>query len=319
MSDPLVSICCITYNHANYIKECLEGFILQQCNFPFEILIHDDASTDGTQDIIKEYQEKYPKIIKPILQVENQYSKGVRGMNPKFNFPRAKGKYIALCEGDDYWTDPKKLQKQFNILEKNPDINICSHPSYKIIDEKLTDQLIGYWGKNVRYFSFEEVLFNFATTAPLQTMFFRKKDFTIYNELVSKALAGHSMTQIYFSYDKGLVYLPDVMSTYRIASSSSISKILFKNDKGYLKRQLKNIDALNFLEKNVNQKYSKAFDNSKSMQAMVYVKSSNTDFFQIVELIFQYSLYKRPGLLIKSIMLAYNIKTKRFVKNILGR
>jgi glycosyltransferase involved in cell wall biosynthesis len=96
MSKPIVSISCITYNHAPFIRECLEGFLMQKTNFSFEILIHDDASTDGTKDIIEEYAAKYPELIFPIYQSENQYSKGVRGMMANFNFPRSRGKYIAL-------------------------------------------------------------------------------------------------------------------------------------------------------------------------------------------------------------------------------
>jgi|26BtaG_2_1085354.scaffolds.fasta_scaffold00518_6 glycosyltransferase involved in cell wall biosynthesis len=120
MANPLVSICCITYNHGLYIKQCLDGFLTQKTSFDYEILIHDDASTDNTANIIKEYEKIYPNIIKPIYQTENQYSKGVRPIN-KFNFLRAKGKYIAMCEGDDYWTYSYKLQKQFDFLEQNPE------------------------------------------------------------------------------------------------------------------------------------------------------------------------------------------------------
>lgn len=123
----MVSISCLTYNHAPYIRQCLDGFFMQQCDFDFEVLIHDDASTDGTVDIIKEYQQKYPDIIKPFFQNENQWSKGIRGMNQKFNYPRAAGKYIALCEGDDYWTDPLKLQKQVDFLEENEDYILSFH------------------------------------------------------------------------------------------------------------------------------------------------------------------------------------------------
>lgn len=86
----------------------------QKTNFPIEVLIHDDASTDGTQDIIREYEKKYPNIVKPIYQKENQYSKGVK-VSLVYNYSRARGKYIALCEGDDYWTDPYKLQKQVDF------------------------------------------------------------------------------------------------------------------------------------------------------------------------------------------------------------
>lgn len=125
----LVSISCITYNHASYIRQCLDGFIMQKTDFAFEVLIHDDASTDGTTEIIKEYEEKYPDIIKPIYEEENQWTKGRRG-SVVFNFPRAKGKYIAMCEGDDYWTDPLKLQKQVDFLEKNVDYAVCSHAYY---------------------------------------------------------------------------------------------------------------------------------------------------------------------------------------------
>lgn len=129
-----VSICCLTYNHHKYIKECLEGFLSQKTNFEIEILIHDDASTDSTQEIIKEYENRFPKIIKPIYQKENQYSKGV-SLSLTYNFPRAKGKYIALCERDDYWTDPLKLQKQVDFLETNPDYVIHSGVA-KILKEE---------------------------------------------------------------------------------------------------------------------------------------------------------------------------------------
>lgn len=124
--SPLVSIICNTYNHVNYIRQCLDGFLMQETNFPIEILVHDDASTDGTADIVREYEDKYPDLIKPIYQTENQYSKGVK-VSLKYQYSRAKGKYIALCEGDDYWTDPLKLQKQVDLLENNHEFVMCSH------------------------------------------------------------------------------------------------------------------------------------------------------------------------------------------------
>ena len=127
MGTPLVSISCITYNHAPYIRECLDGFITQRTNFPFEILIHDDCSTDGTTEIIKEYAGKYPDIIKPMYEEINQYQNGKPAGSAIWNFPRARGKYIAMCEGDDYWTDPLKLQKQVDFLESHPDYSMCFH------------------------------------------------------------------------------------------------------------------------------------------------------------------------------------------------
>lgn len=114
---PRVSIICLTYNHERYIKDALDGFLMQKVDFNYEIIIHDDASTDGTQGIIREYQKKYPRIIKTILQAENQKSTGGNVFGNAYAL--AKGKYIACCEGDDYWVDDLKLQIQIDFLEKN--------------------------------------------------------------------------------------------------------------------------------------------------------------------------------------------------------
>lgn len=145
MDKPLVSICCITYNQSKYINECLDSFLSQETSFSFEILIHDDASEDGTAEIIKSYENEYGDIIKPIYQTINQYSLGNGPMN-KLNFARAKGKYIAMCEGDDYWTDPLKIQKQVDFLEANDDVVITGHDAFiinkkgeKIKDSKLPE------------------------------------------------------------------------------------------------------------------------------------------------------------------------------------
>lgn len=120
----MVSIICSAYNHAKYIRDALNGFIMQKTTFNFEVLIHDDASTDGTAEIIKEYEKKYPEIIKPIYQIENQYSKHL-GLVTRILKSRTSSKYVAMCEGDDYWTDPFKLQKQFDFMENNPDYMLC--------------------------------------------------------------------------------------------------------------------------------------------------------------------------------------------------
>ena len=121
---PLVSISCLVYNHEAYLRDCFEGFVRQKTTFPIEILVHDDASTDNSADIIREYTTKYPDLFKPIYQSENQYSKGIK-ISFEYQYPRARGKYIAICEGDDYWTDPNKLQMQVDWLEKHPDYTMC--------------------------------------------------------------------------------------------------------------------------------------------------------------------------------------------------
>jgi glycosyltransferase involved in cell wall biosynthesis len=107
---PEVSVSCCAYNQESYIRDCLDGFLMQETSFPVEVLIHDDASSDGTANIIRGYEARHPQIIKAIYQTQNQFSLG-KWPDRDFNFPRAQGRYIAFCEGDDYWTDPAKLQR----------------------------------------------------------------------------------------------------------------------------------------------------------------------------------------------------------------
>ena len=169
--NPLVSICCTTFNHERFIRDCFDGFLKQQTNFKFEILVYDDCSTDNTKKIIEEYTAQFPELFFPIYQTENQYSKGVRGIMPRFNFKRARGKYIATCEGDDYWTDPLKLQKQIYFLENNEDFVLTGHDAKKIDDK---GELISEWSlpKNKRRDCSSEELQRFFYALTL-TMCFR--------------------------------------------------------------------------------------------------------------------------------------------------
>ena len=134
MNKPLVSILCITYNHEKYIADAIEGFLIQRTTFPIEIIIHDDCSTDRNQQIIQSYADKNPDLFRLIFQTENQYSQGRKNMTA--TFPECKGKYIALCEGDDYWTTPDKLQKQVDFLENNPDYVLALHNTFVHFETK---------------------------------------------------------------------------------------------------------------------------------------------------------------------------------------
>lgn len=119
----ILTVLCTSYNQEKYIQECLDGIVMQKCSYKWEAIVHDDASTDGTQDIIREYAIKFPEIIKPILQTENQFSKK-DGSLRKILMDACRGKYIANLEGDDYWTDPLKLQKQVDYLEQHPECGL---------------------------------------------------------------------------------------------------------------------------------------------------------------------------------------------------
>ena len=122
-----VSVCVITYNHAPYIRRCLDSLIMQQTDFPYEIIVNDDCSTDGTTDILREYEAKHPGLVKPIYHDENQVQKGIYQIFSTFTFPKAQGEYIAMCEGDDYWLDPLKLQKQADFLDAHPTHSMVFH------------------------------------------------------------------------------------------------------------------------------------------------------------------------------------------------
>ena len=124
--DIMVSIYCMAYNHEKYIRQTFEGFLKQNTGFKYEVIVHDDASTDKTAEIIREYEGKYPDVFKAIYQKENQYSKGIKVFDT-FIAPVIKGRYVAVCEGDDFWTDAEKLKLQVEFLEKHQDYSACVH------------------------------------------------------------------------------------------------------------------------------------------------------------------------------------------------
>lgn len=145
-NKPLVAIHCLVYNHEPYLRDCFEGFVMQQTNFPFVAVVHDDASTDASSAIIHEYEEKYPHIFKPIYEAENQYSKRDGSLERIMDevIDTTDAKYVAMCEGDDYWTDPLKLQKQVDFMEANPEYAICFHKVHTLIQEtgEIRDEFI---------------------------------------------------------------------------------------------------------------------------------------------------------------------------------
>lgn len=214
-----VSICCLAYNHERYIRRCLDSFIMQETTFAYEILIHDDASTDGTASIIREYEEKYPDIIKPIYQKNNQYSQGVK-ISFVYQYPRARGKYIALCEGDDYWIDKHKLQKQYEALEDNIDCQICLH---KVENVTESEESIGSFYPRDSLKSgviSQEQFIQFACSYSFQTSsyFFRVLPTSIITNMPSfMSVAGIGDTPLMLlngSIGKAY-YINETMSCYR--------------------------------------------------------------------------------------------------------
>lgn len=219
----IVSIQCLSYNHAPYIRQCLDGFVMQKTNFRFEAIVHDDASTDGTQDIIREYEKKYPDIIKPIYQKENQYSKGISGYITNLVTQKSKGKYIALCEGDDYWTDPLKLQKQVDYLEANPDYSMCFHNAIVHWEQDgQADSLFSH--PEDREYSGVEIFKNWIV--PTASVVFKRTVYesSIYKKTNSDTAFCYGDILIFLSCCAcGKVYgMSDVMSVYRRHEGSAV-------------------------------------------------------------------------------------------------
>lgn len=207
--EPLVSICCITYNHEKYIRDAIESFLMQETDFPFEIIIHDDASTDKTADIIREYEKKYPELIKPIYQTENQYSKGVKVT--WLAVKKAKGKYIAFCEGDDYWTDPLKLQRQIEFLEKHEDYMASAHQAMVIHQtNKKENHLFKEVNSEILYLSDLLSDRKFHTAS-----FVFRKNIIMSHPLPANIISGDRALYILLSSFGPIKYFSESMCVYR--------------------------------------------------------------------------------------------------------
>lgn len=212
---PLVSVCCITFNHRDLIRDALDGFLAQETNFDFEILIYDDASTDGTDEILKSYEKKHPNKLRVFYQKDNQYSKGIRGLNVIYNFPRVTGKYIALCEGDDYWSDVHKLQKQVDFLESHSDFTAAVHSVS--IDRLLTEvnYHYNYEFENDFDLSMREILKKGGSVYPTcsllaRTEVLKKIDFS------QHAIAGDFVIIVHLNLFGNIRFMAEKMGCYRI-------------------------------------------------------------------------------------------------------
>lgn len=205
----MVSICCITYNHESYIGKAIEGFVNQKTNFDYEVIIHDDCSTDGTRKIIEEYQKEYPFLIKPILQKENQKSKG-KAISP-ITFKKASGKYIAFCEGDDYWTDPYKLQKQVDFLESHPDFVMCSHAVKTVFlgGVRKNDPFV----KPLEIATFDDILENHFI--PTLSLVFRNGIINKYPSWFMNVMSGDRALELLLAHYGKNYYMNDVMGIKR--------------------------------------------------------------------------------------------------------
>lgn len=220
IQSPLVSVRCITYNHENYIAQALDGFLMQKTNFPFEVIVHDDASPDRTADIVREYERKYPGIIKPIYEEENQYSKRDGSLGRIMN-AACKGKYIAICEGDDYWIDENKLQIQVDFLEKNSEYGMCYTKANVYIqkEQNFRNGAIG-----AAFDSFDDLLLN-GNRIPTLTTVCRRELVDRYWQEIQPGNKGWLMGDyplwLFFSHESKIKFFNKITSVYRVLEESA--------------------------------------------------------------------------------------------------
>lgn len=220
---PLVAIRCVTYNHESYIRDALEGFVMQQTNFPFVAVVHDDASTDGTAAIILEYARMYPDIIKPIIEAENQCSKKDGSLRRIMDaaIKETGAKYVAYCEGDDYWTDPQKLQKQVDFMENHSDYSFC-FTNANAIDAETKDLKYSFDSYDSECDSpMEDLIIRGGAFTPTATFLLRTQYFLSIPKEVLSQYVGDYCIQMYMGYIGKVRYLNFNSANYRVSSRGS--------------------------------------------------------------------------------------------------
>lgn len=291
----MVSIHCLVYNHEPYIRQCLEGFIMQKTNFRFEAIIHDDASTDGTVAIIREYAEKYPNIIKPIYEVDNQWSKK-DGSLDRIMLSHMHGKYVAYCEGDDYWTDANKLQMQVDVMEADTTIGM-TYTLVNIYDQKRQQVLKSVMGK--QYEGFESLLLQHYIPTPSKMI--RLDLIKLYHENHDEDAKNWMMSDfpesLFVAAHSKIAFIPTVTAMYRFLehSASHSSDFFFRFRFIYNTREIQllfdklyhkgksqdkiNLACFNELQNELMSKYAISIDKKKMKYIIKYILYSIRSLF----------------------------------------
>lgn len=252
----ILSIVCTAYNHEKYIRKTLEGFVKQKTDYKYKVIVHDDASTDKTRDIIDEFVKKYPDLFVAIYQQENQYSKGV-DIYKKFIQPLIDTKYTAICEGDDYWCTEDKLQRQIDYLEKHPNCSMCVHNTSFISEYGVL------LNKNINNLGYS---LNFNTSDVITNRYFHTSSYVYRTELAKTFPkefymqgAGDYPLTIYLSLFGEIHYIDKIMSCYRVGSVNSWTQRVMKNDEKAIEHNNSAISALKKMNLYTNFKYNDAF------------------------------------------------------------
>ncbi len=240
-NEIVVSVFCAVYNHEDYLRSTLDAFLNQNTDFNFEVIINDDASTDGSRQIIQEYAKKYPNIIKPIYQTENQYSKGVAIIN-SIMLPDAKGRYFAWCEGDDCWIDSQKLQTQVDALRNHPECTLCAHT----VQIENGGRITGTFPKNTAsgiYSTIEALELGYLQTS---SFLIKAEDYQNYVSYTKEKpeIWGSEAIQMYMKLEGKLLFIDKEMSKYRYLTPGSWTDSQSKNIENQIENRLRFIKML---------------------------------------------------------------------------
>lgn len=265
MDEIAVSVICITYNQAEYIQDALEGILMQRTSFAYEILVHDDASTDGTDKILKDYQRKYPDKIRLFLEDENQYSQG-KDIIKDILCPHVRGKYIACCEGDDYWIYFGKLQAQYDLMEAHPEV---SYHNALVFDEDKDKLTLNVMGHKSGYVDEQDVVYPSKGWYPTASAFSRAEYTLSYHDL--HAPTGDDGRRCYMACCGSLYYINQAWCVYRNRSKGSWNA-KFDQQEEVAKKYI--CDSIKFLEEfnaYSHHKYEKYFYDRLRDSVMWYI------------------------------------------------
>lgn len=230
VSNSKISVICLTYNHERYLEKCLKGFVRQKTNFAYEVFVHDDASTDNTVKIIERYAGKYPEIIRPLYEQENQYSKG-KNIVSNIVLTLVKSEYIAICEGDDFWIDPNKLQNQVDALDRYPECHMCVcrarvvNEGGKETEEVLPKKMIPSGLIDSKKFLEYCIDETFQTSGFVMRAKYMREYYENNRYFAQTCPVGDIPYRLYFASVGPIFYFSNIMTCYRSGSLSSIQKI----------------------------------------------------------------------------------------------
>jgi Glycosyltransferases involved in cell wall biogenesis len=268
----MVTIICAAYNQEQYIRQCLDGFVMQRTSFRFEAIVHDDASTDKTAEIIKEYANRFPGIIIPILETENQYSKH-DGSLRRILANHTRGKYVAVCEGDDYWIDAEKLEKQFEYMETHLECSMCFHANKKLMP---SGEVVSYRPhQRKEQYSAEEIILGGGSFMSTNSFFYRRSLYPV--EVLPKfwreCPIGDLPTALFFAAKGKIGYIDEEMSVYRVGAVGS-----WTSNQNTLKKRNSHFNAIlkmyDEYDEFTDYKYHAAIKKKKQRNSLNHIKSN---------------------------------------------